>query len=123
MRPDVPRVVRGPWSIAPGAIADEHTIDALAARVAATPKGLVVAGWGTEATAEAVGDFVEASGWPLLADPLSGVRTDSSAISTYDTLLRIPDPTGARMPELVVRLGAMPTSKPLCHPARSHRSR
>ncbi len=104
-----------PWTVVdrarPGA--EAHAVDSLAARVATAPKGLLVAGWGAEAGADIVRDFVEASGWPLLADPLSGLRTDPSAITTYDTLLRIPDPAGVRTPELVLRLGAMPTSKVL----------
>lgn len=104
-----------PWTVVERARlrADEAVVDALAARVAEVPNGLMVAGWGAEASVEAVRGFVEASGWPLLADPLSGLRTEPTAISTYDTLLRIPDPTAARAPGLVLRLGAMPTSKAL----------
>jgi 2-succinyl-5-enolpyruvyl-6-hydroxy-3-cyclohexene-1-carboxylate synthase len=104
-----------PWTAVDRArpVAEAHVVDALAARVAAEPNGLLVAGWGADATADTVRGFVEASGWPLLADPLSGLRIDVSSISTYDTLLRIPDPAGARAPGLVLRLGAMPTSKAL----------
>lgn len=50
-------------------------------------------------------------GYPLLADPLSGARGGPTAIATYDLLLREPDPSWR--PEVVVRVGDLPTSKPL----------
>jgi 2-succinyl-5-enolpyruvyl-6-hydroxy-3-cyclohexene-1-carboxylate synthase len=57
--------------------------------------------------------LAERAGCPLLADPLSGARHGSSAIARYDLLLR-DDAFAARMrPELVIRVGDLPTSKPL----------
>jgi 2-succinyl-5-enolpyruvyl-6-hydroxy-3-cyclohexene-1-carboxylate synthase len=50
-------------------------------------------------------------GYPLLADPLSGARSGETAIATYDVLLREPD--AGLAPEVVVRVGDLPTSKPL----------
>jgi 2-succinyl-5-enolpyruvyl-6-hydroxy-3-cyclohexene-1-carboxylate synthase len=48
-------------------------------------------------------------GWPVLADPASGLRT-SGSIAAFDALVR----TGAMpMPELVVRVGDAPASKVL----------
>jgi len=52
-------------------------------------------------------------GWPLLADPLSGARRGGAAIAHYDGLLRSTQFTSARRPDLVVRCGDLPTSKPL----------
>ena len=52
-------------------------------------------------------------GWPLLADPLSGARRGGAAIAHYDALLRDERFTAARRPDLVVRCGDPPTSKPL----------
>jgi 2-succinyl-5-enolpyruvyl-6-hydroxy-3-cyclohexene-1-carboxylate synthase len=52
-------------------------------------------------------------GWPLLADPLSGARSGAAAIAHYDALLRSEDFTARRRPDLVVRCGDLPTSKPL----------
>ncbi|HYF25436.1 MAG TPA: 2-succinyl-5-enolpyruvyl-6-hydroxy-3-cyclohexene-1-carboxylic-acid synthase [Baekduia sp.] len=49
-------------------------------------------------------------GWPLLADPLSGARRGPAAIAHYDALLRSGPPAE---PDLVVRIGDLPTSKPL----------
>jgi 2-succinyl-5-enolpyruvyl-6-hydroxy-3-cyclohexene-1-carboxylate synthase len=50
---------------------------------------------------------------PLLADPLSGARLGTAALAHYDLLLREPRLTGELVPELVVRIGELPTSKPL----------
>jgi 2-succinyl-5-enolpyruvyl-6-hydroxy-3-cyclohexene-1-carboxylate synthase len=50
-------------------------------------------------------------GYPLLADPLSGARHGDTAIATYDLLLREPD--ASWQPDIVVRVGDLPTSKPL----------
>jgi 2-succinyl-5-enolpyruvyl-6-hydroxy-3-cyclohexene-1-carboxylate synthase len=55
----------------------------------------------------------ERAGYALLADPLSGARHGPAAIAHYDVLLR--DETLGRelAPELVIRIGDLPTSKPL----------
>ena len=55
----------------------------------------------------------ERLGWPLLADPLSGARRGGAAIAHYDALLRSAEFTAQRRPDLVVRCGDLPTSKPL----------
>ncbi|MGH2893174.1 MAG: thiamine pyrophosphate-dependent enzyme, partial [Solirubrobacteraceae bacterium] len=52
-------------------------------------------------------------GYPLLADPLSGARHGATAIATYDILLRDPRFAERAAPELVIRVGDLPTSKPL----------
>ena len=50
---------------------------------------------------------------PLLADPLSGARRGPAAIAHYDALLRSPSFAASVQPELVLRVGDLPTSKPL----------
>jgi 2-succinyl-5-enolpyruvyl-6-hydroxy-3-cyclohexene-1-carboxylate synthase len=50
---------------------------------------------------------------PLLAEPLSGARRPPAAIAHYDALLRDPGFAGAHAPTLVLRVGDLPTSKPL----------
>jgi 2-succinyl-5-enolpyruvyl-6-hydroxy-3-cyclohexene-1-carboxylate synthase len=57
--------------------------------------------------------FAERAGIPLLADPLSGARRGAAAIAHYDVLLRDPQFAEAHRPELVIRTGDLPTSKPL----------
>jgi 2-succinyl-5-enolpyruvyl-6-hydroxy-3-cyclohexene-1-carboxylate synthase len=87
-------------------------LDALAREIAASPRGLVVAGWGAGASAATVAAFAAATGWPVLADPLSGLRT-GTAVSTYEALLRMPGFGERFRPDVVLRLGAPPTSKTL----------
>jgi 2-succinyl-5-enolpyruvyl-6-hydroxy-3-cyclohexene-1-carboxylate synthase len=104
-----------PWTAAPSGVraAAPEDVAALAEAVRASPRGLLVAGWGADLDPAAVDAFVAASGWPVLADPLSGARRGPAAISTYDGLLRAPRFAAGRRPDLVVRVGGAPTSKAL----------
>jgi 2-succinyl-5-enolpyruvyl-6-hydroxy-3-cyclohexene-1-carboxylate synthase len=63
--------------------------------------------------AEAAAAFCEAAGWPLLADPMSGARRGSAAIAHYDALLRDSTFAGEHTPDVVLRVGDLPVSKPL----------
>jgi 2-succinyl-5-enolpyruvyl-6-hydroxy-3-cyclohexene-1-carboxylate synthase len=57
------------------------------------------------------------TGFPILADPLSGLRTGphdrSMVVARADQLVRPGPWIEAHAPDLVIRTGAMPTSKPL----------
>jgi 2-succinyl-5-enolpyruvyl-6-hydroxy-3-cyclohexene-1-carboxylate synthase len=90
---------------------DRATIDRLARAVRENARGLIVAGWGTGASPAAVERVATTAGWPVLADPLSGLRRGPHAVSTYEALLRVPGFADHHRPDLVLRLGAMPTSK------------
>jgi 2-succinyl-5-enolpyruvyl-6-hydroxy-3-cyclohexene-1-carboxylate synthase len=104
-----------PWTAAPPAAsaAAPAEVERLAAAVRGARRGLLVAGWDADLDPAATDAFAAATGWPLLADPLSGARRGRQAISTYDALLRLPGFAAAHRPELVVRVGAAPTSKVL----------
>ena len=52
-------------------------------------------------------------GYPLLADPLSGARRGRASVDHYDFLLRDAAFGAAHAPDLVIRVGDLPTSKPL----------
>jgi 2-succinyl-5-enolpyruvyl-6-hydroxy-3-cyclohexene-1-carboxylate synthase len=65
------------------------------------------------ALAGATARLAEVNGLPLLADPLSGVRGAATAIASYDLLLRDPALGERLAPECVLRVGDLPTSKPL----------
>jgi 2-succinyl-5-enolpyruvyl-6-hydroxy-3-cyclohexene-1-carboxylate synthase len=52
-------------------------------------------------------------GIPVLADPLSGARRGPDAIAHYDALLRDASFAAGMTPDLVLRTGDLPTSKPL----------
>jgi 2-succinyl-5-enolpyruvyl-6-hydroxy-3-cyclohexene-1-carboxylate synthase len=89
--------------------------DALAKPVAASRRGVVVAGRHERDTAlgEAAAAFCAAAGWPLLADPLSGARRGATAVAHYDALLREDSFAAEMTPDLILRVGDLPTSKPL----------
>ena len=78
-------------------------------------RGVVIAGrYGRgEELGRAAPRFAERAGYPLLADPLSGARHGPAAIAHYDLLLRDQRFCDAMAPELVIRVGDLPTSKPL----------
>ncbi|HWC41492.1 MAG TPA: 2-succinyl-5-enolpyruvyl-6-hydroxy-3-cyclohexene-1-carboxylic-acid synthase [Actinomycetota bacterium] len=109
-RPD-----RAPWTAArpAGTAADPRDVAGLAEAVRANPDGLLVAGWGVDLDPGVADGFAAASGWPVLADPLSGARRGPAAVSAYDGLVRAPRFAAAHRPGLVVRTGAAPTSKAL----------
>ncbi|MDH4141296.1 MAG: 2-succinyl-5-enolpyruvyl-6-hydroxy-3-cyclohexene-1-carboxylic-acid synthase [Chloroflexota bacterium] len=90
----------------------------MADRIAATPRGLIVAGpMETSGAAEAIAGLAVATGYPILADPLSGMRTGphdlSHVLARGDQLARPGPWIDRHLPDLVIRFGAMPTSKPL----------
>ena len=88
---------------------------ALAELVGGARRGVVVAGREERAqgVAAAVAGFAERARWPLLADPLSGARRGGAAIAHYDALLRAPGGPAGSQPDLVLRVGDLPVSKPL----------
>ena len=81
--------------------------------------GVVVAGpWrggpqAWDAHLDALILWQQRSGWPVLADPLSGLRGQAQLICVggYDLLLESPDPVLA--PSQVLRLGSLPASRRL----------
>jgi 2-succinyl-5-enolpyruvyl-6-hydroxy-3-cyclohexene-1-carboxylate synthase len=92
----------------------------LAALTAASGRGVVVAGRderrpppGSPSLAEAAVAFASAARWPLLADPLSGARRGEAAIAHYDALLRDGTFASSLDPDLILRVGDLPVSKPL----------
>jgi 2-succinyl-5-enolpyruvyl-6-hydroxy-3-cyclohexene-1-carboxylate synthase len=83
--------------------------------VAQAKRGVLVAGRHERSTplGQVAAAFCEASGWPLLADPLSGARRGTAAIAHYDALLRDDAFAAGVVPDLVLRVGDLPVSKPL----------
>jgi 2-succinyl-5-enolpyruvyl-6-hydroxy-3-cyclohexene-1-carboxylate synthase len=92
-------------------------VHALAGRIASTPRGVIVCGPTAEPVGEPAARLAAQCGWPLLAEPTSGVRCGdhdrSHVVAHYDVLLRAGDFAARNAPELVLRVGDMPTSKPL----------
>jgi 2-succinyl-5-enolpyruvyl-6-hydroxy-3-cyclohexene-1-carboxylate synthase len=91
-------------------------LDELAERVGTSPRGLVLAGRQTDPTLrEPLARLAAAAGYPLLAEPTSQLRLGPHdrelLISRYDAIARLAADSLA--PELLIRFGEMPTSKPL----------
>ena len=119
-REGAPSIRREPGTLsAPGAMARLYEL------ARASRRGVLIAGRderggprGAQPAAlrslgEAAAAFGAAAGWPVLADPLSGARRGGAAIAHYDLLLRDRPFAAAMRPDLVVRVGDLPTSKPL----------
>jgi 2-succinyl-5-enolpyruvyl-6-hydroxy-3-cyclohexene-1-carboxylate synthase len=79
------------------------------------PRAVIVAGRHErdDGLGESLAAAAAALGTPLLADPLSGARRGPAAIAHYDALLRDRTFAAAQRPDTVVRIGDLPTSKPL----------
>jgi 2-succinyl-5-enolpyruvyl-6-hydroxy-3-cyclohexene-1-carboxylate synthase len=78
-------------------------------------RGVVVAGRHERNTplGKVAAAFAQAIGWPLLADPLSTARRGACAVAHYDALLREESFAHWAVPDLVLRVGDLPVSKPL----------
>ncbi len=95
----------------PQVAADPQDSSWLADQIAAHERGLIVCGPCCPGGdfPQAVSELARLAGYPLLADPLSGVRFGNTiAFGGYDTFLQQPpiDP-----PDIVFRFGDVPTSK------------
>lgn len=95
----------------------EHHVDRLAAAITETTRGLIVCGPANSPTPsrESLAALAQTTGFPVLADPLSGHRFTPAfeAVTVcggYDSYL---DGCEWPTPELVIRFGASPTSKAL----------
>ncbi|MDQ1460186.1 MAG: 2-succinyl-5-enolpyruvyl-6-hydroxy-3-cyclohexene-carboxylate synthase, partial [Actinomycetota bacterium] len=107
------RVDGRPWIRSESVRREPHAADVqlVSDLVRRSPRGLLVAGWGANVDPAVAERFAAATGWPVLADPLSQLRTGTHSISTYDALLRDEEFARGHEPELVVRVGALVTSK------------
>lgn len=95
----------------------EAAARAVAPVIEAAPRGIVVAGRIEDEDptrlATAAAAFTEATGWPVLADALSGLRRGDGAVAHYHELLGSRAFATAATPAAVLRIGDLPTSKRL----------
>ena len=132
--PLVPVGTLGPWADAPEApgerqgrpwtetvngtrTLDASQLTALATRLAGVERGLILVGPTDEPDLPAaVARLAAATGFPVVADALSGLRCGSHdrshVLVRADQLVRSGPWIAAHQPDLVVRFGAMPTSRP-----------
>ncbi|MCE4051250.1 MULTISPECIES: 2-succinyl-5-enolpyruvyl-6-hydroxy-3-cyclohexene-1-carboxylic-acid synthase [Bacillaceae] len=98
-------------------VSDEY-VKGLAARLTGFSKGIIVCGEMNDGNfSEAILELAKALDFPILADPLSQLRSmedpDNLIVDTYDVFLRNEDVKQALVPEVIIRFGSMPVSKPL----------
>lgn len=87
----------------------------------ACPEGIIIGGLAqphnAEAYCRAIAQLSQYLGWPVLAEGLSPLRNyadlNPNLITTYDVLLRNPELQTALQPQMVIRIGEVPTSKAL----------
>lgn len=104
---------------------DPNVISALATSLAQTERGLIVAGMqNDDAFPPALVNLAAKLGYPILADPLSQVRSGAhertNVIDAYDGFLRDPHWVKQLAPQVVLRFGAVPTSKPVLQYLQAH---
>ena len=97
---------------------DISTIGKIQHLVSEAQRGLIIAGPNDDLTlTEPLTRLAQSLGYPILADPLSQLRCSvsqqSMVLTSYDAFLRIDSFIERAQPELIIRFGAMPTSKPL----------
>lgn len=82
-------------------------------------RGLLIAGEYTGVISDEQWEFIRRLGWPVLADPLSNLRANVPVdlhgliIDSYDALLKNESFMERVLPDVLVRIGPQPVSKPL----------
>jgi 2-succinyl-5-enolpyruvyl-6-hydroxy-3-cyclohexene-1-carboxylate synthase len=96
----------------------QFVLDEVAGHIGDAIAGVIIAGRQTDPELrEPLAHLARASGFPILAEPTSQMRLGphdrSYVVTSYDTLLRDEHWALGVVPELVLRFGELPTSKPL----------
>jgi 2-succinyl-5-enolpyruvyl-6-hydroxy-3-cyclohexene-1-carboxylate synthase len=96
----------------------QFLLDEVAGHIAEAEIGVIVAGRQLDPELrEPLAHLARAAGYPILAEPTSQIRCGahdrSHVVTAYDLLLRDEQFRATASPDLVLRFGEMPTSKPL----------
>ena len=96
----------------------QFLLDEVAKHIAEAEIGVIVAGRQLDPELrEPLAHLARVAGYPILAEPTSQLRCGphdrSHVVTTYDLLLRDERFRASAAPDLVLRFGEMPTSKPL----------
>jgi 2-succinyl-5-enolpyruvyl-6-hydroxy-3-cyclohexene-1-carboxylate synthase len=96
----------------------DFLLDEVAGHIRSARNGVIVAGRQLDPDLrDPLTRLAEAAGFPIFADPTSQLRCGphdrSHVVASYDLLLREEAFAGSVAPDLVLRFGEMPTSKPL----------
>jgi 2-succinyl-5-enolpyruvyl-6-hydroxy-3-cyclohexene-1-carboxylate synthase len=76
-------------------------------------RGLILVGGRHGVERHEVSALSQRTGWPVIADPISGLRDLPAAISTADALLRNERVAADHLPDVIVRIGRPAASKVL----------
>lgn len=100
------------------AVPSADTLKTIVKRLGAIERGIFVCGPNTgHDVAPLIAGFARRLGWPVLADPLSGVRYGGHdrefVVDAYDVILRDRGFAHSHQPDAVLQLGHPPVSKPL----------
>ncbi len=113
-----------PYALVESVAAGEPSHDVLrtlATLLRAQPRGVIVVGPHVSAGASsAVSALAAATGYPVLADALSPLRASDGTIASYDAFLRSEAFVHTAEPQVIVRIGPMPTSKPFLQYLTGH---
>jgi 2-succinyl-5-enolpyruvyl-6-hydroxy-3-cyclohexene-1-carboxylate synthase len=104
---------------------DPALVEELARDLARGARGVIVCGPQDDpALPEAVCRLAKVLGYPVLADSLSQVRCGSHdrshVVDSYDALLRMDELATSLAPDVVLRLGGVPASRPLQRYLETH---
>lgn len=95
-----------PWE----GLAGPEDVDRVAEAISGA-RGVIVAGPRTWEDSDGIGDLADHLGWPLLAEPASGVRLPEAALAAGQALLGDDAWIDAHRSEVVLQLGAAPTTR------------
>ncbi|MDO8491590.1 MAG: 2-succinyl-5-enolpyruvyl-6-hydroxy-3-cyclohexene-1-carboxylic-acid synthase [Dehalococcoidia bacterium] len=106
---------------------DHKAMQRLASELRPIERGVIVCGPETgEDLPRCVGDLARRLGYPILADCLSQVRCGphdrSMVIDRYDLFIRDGEVARTLAPQVVIRFGALPVSKPLVQYLERHQA-
>lgn len=105
-------------AVAHGMLAPDAGAVAALAEDLQSERGLIVCGPLDDPSLPAAASrLAAATGYPILADPLSQVRCGphdrSHVVDSYDAFLRLSPLADALVPDIVLRMGGLPASRPL----------
>jgi len=105
---------------------DCSSLERLASELAASKRGIIVCGpIDDPGLADAASELAALLGYPMLADPLSPLRGGHHhrdvIVDAYDAFLRDERTAAGLVPDVIIRVGAMPVSKPLLQYINRHR--
>jgi 2-succinyl-5-enolpyruvyl-6-hydroxy-3-cyclohexene-1-carboxylate synthase len=74
-------------------------------------RGILVAGWHARDDVEGATELAGVLGWPLLAEPTSGLRLPGTSLAAGQALLSDVDWLDDHAPDVVLQIGATPTTR------------